>query len=97
MIDAPVRSTIAGRVAASLIGGYAFVFGFSTLAVALGVAAGMPYAEAQGLAYLLAFLVFLVCFLWAFAARSVTRVWTLLAGGGVLMTVAGALLSRALT
>ena len=35
---------------------------------------------------LLAFLVFLVCFCWAFAAASVARVWIVLAGGGALMT-----------
>jgi hypothetical protein len=88
---------VVARIAASLLGGYAFVWGFTTLGIVLGLAVGMPFAEAQTLLYLLAFLVFLVCFCWAFVAESLLRVWAVLAGGGGLMTTAGWLLSRALT
>jgi hypothetical protein len=88
------RSHIAGRVAASLLGSYAFMWGFSALGIALGLAAGMPYDEAQTLIYLLAFLVLLVCFLWSFAAASLLRVWSVLAGGAALMTGAAWLLTR---
>jgi hypothetical protein len=90
------RAQVASRVAASLLGSYAFVWGFSTLGIVLGLALGMPYGQAQTLLYLLAFLVFLVCFCWAFVARSSARVWAVLAGGGALMTGAAWLLSRAL-
>jgi hypothetical protein len=87
---------ILSRVAASLLGGYVFVWGFTTLGIMLCVAAGMPYGEAQTLAYLLAFLVFLTVFCWAFAAASLARIWTVLAGGGLAMTGAAWLISRAL-
>ena len=87
---APVTS----RIAASLLGGYAFVWGLTTLSITLGVTAGMRYGEARTMAFLLAFLVFLVCFMWTFAAASVTRVWAVLAGGGALMTAAAWLLAR---
>lgn len=85
---------IVSRIAASLLGGYAFVWGFTTLSIMLAVAAGMPYGEARTLSYLLAFLVFLVVFCWAFAAASLRRVWLVLAGGGGAMTAAAWLLSR---
>lgn len=87
---------VVSRIAASLLGGYAFVWGFTTLGIVLGLAAGMPYVEAQTLLYLLAFLVFLVCFCWAFVADSLLRVWAVLAGGGGFMSAAGWLLSRVL-
>lgn len=77
---------VALRVAGALLGGYAFVWGFTTLGTAVGMAAGASYGNALTTVYLLAFLVFLAVFLWAFAARSVTRVWIVLAGGGALMT-----------
>lgn len=86
-------STIASRVAASLLGAYVFVWGFTALAIALGMAGGNDYEEAQMLAYLLAFLVYLCAFLWAFAAASLVRVWLTLAGGGVAMTAAAMLLT----
>ena len=43
---------------------------------------------------MLAFLVFLVVFLWAFASTSVARVWTVLAGGGGLMTLSAWLVQQ---
>jgi hypothetical protein len=93
---APSRTVIASRVAASLLGSYAFVWGFTALGIALGVLAGMRYGEAQTLCFLLAFLLFLVCFCWAFAAASLMRVWAVLIGGATLMTGAAWFLSRTL-
>ena len=46
---------------------------------------------------MLAFLVFVGCFIAAFALRSVTRVWGVLAGVGAAMLGAAWLLSRALS
>lgn len=88
---------IAFRVAASLLGGYAFVWGFTTLLIAAGLSRGVDYDEARQLAYLLAFLVFLVAFLWAFASASLLRVWLVLGGGGAVMTTVAWLLTRSLT
>ncbi len=93
-LHAPSPWHIASRVAASLLGGYAFVWGFATLGVALMLRAGMPYDDAQTLAYLLAFLVFLAAFCWSFAAASLARVWLTLAAGGAAMTAAAWLLTR---
>ena len=87
---------IVSRVAASLLGGYVFVWGFTTLVIASGLAGGMRYDEVRTLAFLLAFLVFLTALCWTFAAASVARVWIVLAGGGAAMTVAAWLIARAL-
>lgn len=96
MTNAVSPLQVGSRVAASLLGSYAFVFGFVTLGTALGVAAGTPYGEAQTLMYLLAFLLFALCFCWAFIPASGARVWGVLLGGGAAMTGAGWLLSQSL-
>lgn len=88
------RAVLVSRIAASLFGSYAFVWGFVTLLVALQVRAGIGYGDARTLAYLLAFLVFLGSFLWSFAAASVVRVWVTLAGAGIAMTGGAWLLVR---
>lgn len=80
---------VVSRVGASLVGGYAFVWGFISAGTALGVAAGMSFADAHTLLQMLAFLVFLAAFCWAFAARSLWRVWLWLAAGGAAMTLGG--------
>lgn len=77
----PVALPILSRVAASVVGGWAFVWGFVTLGIALLLMAGMPYADAQTLVYLLAFLVYLVALCWSFAAASAARVWAVLIAG----------------
>lgn len=87
---------IVSRIAASLLGGHAFVWGFVSLGIAVGVTAGMPYEEAQTLLFLLAFLVFLASFCWSYAVASVRVVWLALGGGGAAMAAAAWLLSRAL-
>ena len=92
----PTSLHVVARIAASLLGGYAFVWGFSALGLALLIGTGMPFDDARTLVMLLAFLVFLSVFCWAFAAASVTRVWLVLAGGGGAMTGAGWLLLRSL-
>ena len=60
--------------------------------IAAQVALGQPYNEAHTASMLLAFLVYLVVFCWAYAASSLARVWTVLLGGALLMTGAGWLL-----
>ena len=92
----PSSLHIVARIAAAMLGGYAFCWGFVALFIASMFAAGMPFHDAESLSYMLAFLLFLGLFLWAFAARSLARVWGVLAGGGALMTAAAWLVQRAL-
>ena len=82
------RLHIASRVAASLLGSYAFVWGFVSLGSALGLAAGIAYDDA---------LLFVAGVCGAFAVSSLGRVWAALGGGGALMTGAGWLLLRSLS
>ena len=84
------------RIAAGLLGSYVFVWGFTTLVIALGLVSGAEYEEVNTLAYLLAFLVYLGAFLWAFAAASLAKVWMVLAGSGAAMTAVAWLLTRSL-
>lgn len=85
---------VVSRVAAAVFGGYAFVWGFTTLLIAVALSLRLPYGDAQTTAYLLAFLVFLAVFLWSFAARRVVVVWSVLAGGGAFMTALAWALTR---
>ena len=82
------------RIAASLLGGYAFVWGFATLGIALLLIVGTPFGEARTLIYLLAFVVLLVVFCWSFVSARLVRVWAVLAGGAALMTGVAWLLTR---
>jgi hypothetical protein len=93
----PTKLQLVSRVSASLLGSYGFVWGFATLTTVLGAAAGMPFGEAYTLAALLAFVVFLICFCWAFTERSLARVWLVLATGAVVMSALGWLGSSAMT
>ena len=92
----PSPAALFSRVTASLVGGYVFVWGFTALCTTVGVAMGMPYVDGLTLAYLLAFLVFLAVFCWAFAARRLAWLWSVLVGGGAAMTALAWLLSRSL-
>jgi hypothetical protein len=70
-----------------LLGGFTFVWGWNALGTVLGLAAGLPYDDAQTLVFLFAFLLFVAAFCWAFAARSLLLVWSVLGGGGATMTI----------
>ncbi len=76
------------RVAVGILGGYAFTWGFTALGIAGLVAVGVDFHEAETALMLLAFLLFLPLFLWAFASPRLDRVWAVLGGGAVLMTAA---------
>lgn len=84
------------RLAVALFGGYAFTWGLVAFGVAGLVALGADFHEAETALLLLAFLVFLPLFLWAFAAASLVRVWAVLGGGAVVMTAAAWGLQRVL-
>lgn len=89
----PSLPQVLSRTGAGLLGGYLFTWGFVTLAIAALAAAGMNYEQAWMLVMMLAFLLFLGVFLWAFAARSLWRVWAVLAGGGGLMAAGASLVA----
>jgi hypothetical protein len=83
-------------VVAPLAGGFAFTYGFVALATLTCFAFGMRFFEAQSLAWMLSFFIFLGAILWGFAARSVARVWLVLGGGGAVMMAAAWALSQAM-
>lgn len=84
------------RIIAAIVGGYAFTWGFSVLGITTLVALGVDFHEAETGLSLIAFLVFLGLFLWAFAAKSIIRVWLVLAGGAAVMMLLGTLLQNSL-
>lgn len=80
-----------GRGARAVIGGrprFPTCADICAIGVAGLVALGVDFHEAKTALLLLAFLVFLPLFLWAFAAASLARVWAALGGGAVFMTAA---------
>ncbi|WAC71196.1 iron uptake protein [Roseateles sp. SL47] len=84
------------RIGAAVGGGYVFSWGFVALLIAGAYAAGMSFHDAEHLSAMVGMLVFLVVFLWAFAARSVARVWAVLLVGAGVMAGAAALVQHAL-
>ncbi|HJU39300.1 MAG TPA: iron uptake protein [Tahibacter sp.] len=90
------RSALALRIGAAVLGGYAFCWGFIAFAMASLFGLGMKFHDAEHLAAMLAFLIYLGVFCWAFVARSLVRAWLVLAGGGALMAVAASLLQHRL-
>jgi len=86
------RLPTALRIAAALLGGYAFCWGFMALGTAGLYALGLPFHDAEHLSAMLGLLLYLGVFLWAFATRSLWGAWALLAGGGALMAGAASLL-----
>ena len=84
------------RIAVALLGGYAFTWGLTTFGIAGLVMLGVDFHEAEMLLMLVAFLVFLPLFLWAFASRYLARVAAMLFGGALLMTAAAWCIQRAL-
>lgn len=77
--------TIVSRTTAAVFGGYLFTWGLTVLGIAGLVALGVDFHDAETGMFMLAILVFLGMFLWAFAASSALRVWLVLAGGGAAM------------
>ena len=95
-VRVPSRLAALWRTLAAILGGYAFCWGFIALGVAGFYALGMAFHDAEHLSSILAFLVYLVVFLWAFAARSLVRVWVVLLGGGAFMAGAASLIQSML-
>lgn len=85
------------RIAAAILGSYAFCWGFIALVLAACYAAGMPFHDAEHLSSMLGLLVYLGLFLWVFATGRLARAWTVLLVGAALMTGGAELLQRSLT
>lgn len=85
---------VIARIAASLIGGWIFVWGFIAAGIAVLSTAGMAFGDARNFIHLLAFLVYLFVACWAFAAASLWRVALILCGGGAGMTALAWFLTR---
>ncbi len=87
------RLHFAARVAAAVLGGYAFTWGFIAAAMALLFKAGMEFHDAEFLASALGLLLFLALFLCIVASRRrLALTWLALVGGGALLAAAGSLL-----
>ena len=84
------------RIIAAFLGGYAFTWGLSALAITAMVALGIDFHEAETGMTLVAFLVFLALLLWTFAAASMARVWLVLAGGAAVMMLMATMLQNSL-
>lgn len=82
------------RTAAALLGGYAFTWGFTAFGITCLLVFGMDFHEAETAVMLVAFLVFLWMFLWAFAAASVRRVWAVMLASTAAMSGAAWMLQR---
>lgn len=95
MISHAVLQTV-NRITAAIVGGYAFTWATISLGIAVMVAMGIDFHEAETGMSLIAFLVFLALFLWTFAAESMIRVWLVLAGGATLMMAMALLLQNSL-
>lgn len=87
---------IINRIAAGTLGGYGFTWGFCALGITGFTALGVSFHAAETGVMLFAFLLFLCLFLWAFAARSMLKVWVVLAGGAAAMFGVALLLQRSL-
>ncbi|MCZ8093315.1 MAG: iron uptake protein [Acidovorax sp.] len=92
----PSRQHVLLRIAAAMLGGYAFCWGFVALSMAGLFALGMSFHDAEHLCAMLAFLLYVTVFCWAFATRSLARAWAVLAGGAALMAGAASLLQMTL-
>ncbi len=93
----PTALGIALRTLASLLGGYAFLWGASSLGIAGLVALGMAYEEARTLCMLLAFLLYLIIFLWVWATHHFVRACVILVAGAGLFSAMAVVLQQQLT
>lgn len=84
----------ASRVVASTAGAWALAWSFAAVGTAGFARAGLAFGEASSLATLLGLALLLVACCWAIAARSLARVWLVIAGASAAMTAIAWLLVR---
>ncbi|GAA3973906.1 iron uptake protein [Allohahella marinimesophila] len=80
------------RLVLSLLGSYCFTWGFVAFGIAGLVTLGVSFHGAEHLMMMLAFLLIVPVFLWAFVTPDLRRVWIVLAGGAIGMTATAWLL-----
>lgn len=85
---------IAHRIVLSLFGSYVFTWGCTAFGIAVLTALGVNFYEAETVLLILAFLIIVPVFLWAFAAQSIGQVWLILVGGAISMTAAAWLIQK---
>jgi hypothetical protein len=83
------RLRMASRVAAAVLGGYAFAWGTVAAVTSLLFAAGMAFHDAEFLAAVAGLLAYLAAFLCTVATRRLALAWLVLPGAGALMTAIG--------
>lgn len=88
----PTRFNIASRTFAAILGGYAFTWGLAAFGTAAMVAADVEFHDAEHLSAIIGFLVFLIIFLTAFGAANIKRVWLVLVGGALVLTLGASLI-----
>lgn len=87
--DARQRWSVAFRVLAAIVGGYALTSALATLlAVALPVVLPIDRAQAVSLSMDSGFVIYVVILLWVFHNRSATRVWVWLLAWTVVVCAA---------
>ncbi|RIV80915.1 iron transporter [Aurantiacibacter xanthus] len=84
-MSARYRWTVASRVAAAALGGYALT---SAATVVLTLLWPLPKAQALLAASMLSFVLYTIVVLWAFHCRSLRRVWTVMALGTAMLALA---------
>lgn len=84
------------RIAAAVLGGYAFCWGFMALGLSGLYRAGMGFHDAEHLSSILGLLLYLIVFCWVFAARRVGQAWAVLLVGGAAMAGIASLTQRAM-
>ncbi|MDR0182061.1 iron uptake protein [Lysobacter arvi] len=90
------RLRVASRVAAAVLGGYAFAWGLVALTTSLLFAAELDFHDAEFTGAVVGLLGYLVVFLWAIAARRLALVWPVLLIGGAAMVGAASLVQSML-
>lgn len=85
---------IASRIFASLVGGYLFTWGLIAVVIAALVPLGVAFHDVEMGMIMLGLLVYLGLFLWGMASNQLIRLWLLLFGGGVLMTVLASVIQQ---
>lgn len=95
-MNPPGRVGIALRVVLPLVGGYALCWGAIAFTVPGLFALGVPFHDAENIAAIGSFVLYLAAWLWAFAASSLWRASALLFGSGALMAGLGEMLQRQL-